>query len=184
MTAQILGSKSPFRHRPIAVLVFSLLAWGCGGSDGGGQSDVDGGGTATVHDGGSASGEAGGQAGTAVAKFCNGLAYESGTPLEFTLEIGTPPIRIVAGSVKCTPPAGQPCLPIPAGNLNVSLYLKDKLVQSRMYTIPAGQGMIFQTNFDNDMVGLEGGVVPASSCAGVDLVVLPGVPPDGGADSR
>jgi hypothetical protein len=176
MSAQILGSMIPVRHRAIAVVVSSLLAWGCGGNDGspGEQSGIDGGGTTMVHDSG-ASGDAGaGQAGMAVAKFCNGLGFPSGAPLDFTLEIGAPPIRIVAGSGKCTPPAGQPCLPIPAGNVTVSMFRMDKLIQRAAFMIPAGSGMMFQTNYDNDMAGFEGAVIAAGSCPGVDLVPLPG----------
>jgi hypothetical protein len=72
----------------------------------------------------------------AVGKFCNGLRRTTG-PIEFTLEIGTPPVRFVASSGTCTPPAGQACTPIQAGdNVTVSLYLDGMMIGQGGFEIP------------------------------------------------
>jgi hypothetical protein len=127
----------------------------------------------------------------AVAKFCNGLRKQSG-PIEFTLEIGTPPVRFVAGSGVCAPPAGQACSTIQAGSgVPVTLYLDGEMLGQSAFDIPAGKDLVFEPELimrPGMPTGLQlvGSIYEPGACPEIDLVDVGtdgGAPPDSGAPS-
>jgi hypothetical protein len=170
-----------------------------GGSAGGGVGSTGGSGV-TPGTGGSGAGGAGGSgssgdagpdqnfnppADKAVAKFCNGLVGENMMILEFGLEIGMQPVRLVAKSGECFPALNQPCTTIPVGP--VTLKIVDMSDQSLLAmadtTIMGGSQMLFFT--DIDMMTMQPFLGGQRLRADVNCALIAGEPPgppaDGGA---
>ena len=194
------GGIPPARRYGVTLVLSALLGWGCGGDGNsppaspvnpppGTATGADGGAPVTVPPGGGRDGGTrdtpagtpspfdGGQSGTAVAKFCNTLVLASGASLNLELAIGTPPVVLVAGSGKCTPPVGQPCTTIPAGNVMVALSRDGMPLGMGGFVIPAGQDVVFETELNGNAVNLVGSVLQPGTCPEIDLVDVP----DGGA---
>jgi hypothetical protein len=165
---------------------------GTGGTTGGsGITPVTGGSGAGGSGAGGSTGDAGPAANynppadKAVAKFCNGLIGENMMILEFGLDIGMQPVRLVAKSGECFPAVGQPCVDIPVGMMiNVSIVdLADQMVlASGPATIAGGSQVVWITDIDQ-MSGMpylgRQILMPSENCAA--LGVMPGPAPDGGA---
>jgi hypothetical protein len=121
----------------------------------------------------------------AVAKFCNGLIGENMMILEFALDIGMQPVRLVAKSGECFPAVGQPCVDIPVGMMvNVSIVdLSDQMVLAQGNAmIAGGTQVVWVTDIDpmTNMPFLGRQILmPTENCAA--LGVMPGPAPDGGA---
>ena len=164
---------------------------GTGGSGTGG-SGAGGSGTGGSGAGGSGSaGDAGPganynpPANRAVAKFCNGLIGENMMILDFALDVGMQPVRLVAKSGECFPAVGRPCVDIPVGMMvKVSIVdLADQMeLASGNAMIAGGTQVVWVTDIDQmtNMPYLGRTVLmPNENCAA--LGVMPGPAPDGGA---
>jgi len=91
--------------------------------------------------------------------------------LLLTLEIGPAPVRLTAPSGRCDPVVGQPCTPIPAGDLQVLLFEGTQLLATSTVTIAAGDEMLFGATVDNrGSVAIEAGATQPGRCA----IITPG----------
>ena len=206
MTNKFLGARAP---HPLRNMTFAstlgLAAWlvvGCAGGDGGGGSKSPA--TTKVPTGSSPDGGTGGvgatlpvdasqpglvppttAGGTASAKFCNGLRSASGS-IEFVLQVGNPPVTFTAASGSCSPPAGQACSAVQAGDaIPVSLSLNGMTIGQGQFMIPAGQDVVFEPELTPNTNGgqsldLVGSVYQPGTCPNIDLVDIGdgGAPPD------
>jgi hypothetical protein len=168
----------------------SGLTGGTGAGTGGSGTGTGGAGTGT---GGSGStGDAGPAANynppadKAVAKFCNGLVGENMMILEFALEIGMQPVRLVAKSGECFPVVNQPCAAIPVGPVTVKVIDMSNMSLLAMgdTTIMGGSQMIFFTDLDvmtmQPFLGVQR-LKPEFNCAQIASEPAPTGPmPDGG----
>jgi hypothetical protein len=106
----------------------------------------------------------------ATAKFCNVLA-RAGAELTLTLEIGPAPVRLTATSGRCDPLVGQPCTPIPAGDLQVLLFEGTQLLATSTVTVATGDEMLFGATVDTrGSVVIEAGATQPGRCA----IITPG----------
>jgi hypothetical protein len=114
--------------------------------------------------------------GTAFGKFCHEL-NRGGQSVELTMEFGrAPTVRISGRTGVCAPPAGTPCLVIPAGRVWVRLLEGDKELTSRYVVLSAGDEYVFQSVITTtSQVAITGGRIADGTCAGLDFP-----PPDGG----
>lgn len=169
---------------------------GTGGTTGGSGTPGTGGSGAGGSGAGGSAGDAGPAAnynpppGQAVAKFCNELAGENNMILEFQLEVGADagvqaaPVKLVARSGECFPPAPQKCASIPVGP--VTLRVIDTADMSQVLAIPGmipdASQMLFLATIDQmtQRPVFRGGPIPAEfNCAVLSPDTSP--PPDGGA---
>jgi hypothetical protein len=163
----------------------SSLAGGAGGTgSGAGGSGLGGAGGGATDAGPAASFDP--PADKAVGKFCNQLVGENMMILEFALEVGAQPARMVARSGECFPPAGQPCTALPIGAAAVKLVdmADGMLVAEGQLMIPGGSQMLFLTDLD-DATGqpvLSGGRIRSDANCATIAPAPAGPPPDGGAD--
>ena len=127
-----------------------------GGTTGGSGLTGGTGGTGTGTGGSGSTGDAGPAANynppadKAVAKFCNGLVGENMMILEFALEIGMQPVRLVAKSGECFPALNQPCAAIPIGPVTVKVIDMSNMSLLAMgdTNIMGGSQMVFFTDLD------------------------------------
>ena len=105
----------------------------------------------------------------AVAKFCNGLVGENMMILEFALEIGMQPVRLVAKSGECFPALNQPCAAIPIGPVTVKVIDMSNMSLLAMgdTNIVGGSQMVFFTDLDPMTIAAVPGGAEAE--AGVQL---------------
>lgn len=199
MRSNCLGAKAPARHAAVGALL-SLLAWACGGGDAtppgvppagpdGGTTSVPPIGMAMRRDGGvSPDAAVGGPAGASTAKFCNALRLRDNMPIDFTLEIGNPPVRFTAASGTCTPASGTACTGIQSGTVPYRLVFMGSALEEGTIDIAAGEELFVWTTLDaTNIPTIQGGIlVPEAKCGTLQYTDIPGVapPPDGGAPPR
>lgn len=155
----------------------SPVPGGSSGSGAGGSGSTGDGGSATSYDP---------PAGQAVAKFCNELAGPMNMILEFQLEVGAEPVRLVARSGECFPPAPQRCASIPVGPVTLKVIdtADQMLVLETEGMIPDASQMLFLATIDEMTqrpVFRGGRIPPENNCAAITFDT--GMPPmpDGGA---
>jgi hypothetical protein len=120
--------------------------------------------------------------GMTTAKLCNLLIGANMESVEFTLEIGSGPVTLIAASGKCSPPGPAACAPIPAGNIHLKLTAKGTILDEGILSAPVGVPVIAIATLDSTtgrptLVFPE---VPAGdTCESIDVP-----PPDGGSPPR
>ena len=95
------------------------------------------------------------EVGVAAAKFCNFVPADVNGPLALTLELGTTPVSFMASSGQCSPIAGQPCRPIPAGNLPVRLLHGASAIRVGVLSVPTGGQALVAVEIDPSTLQLR-----------------------------
>lgn len=116
------------------------------------------------------------------AKFCNGLVNNDGSSVEIALEVGNPPVRMVAASGKCSTDLMKACVGLPAGRLALAMLVQGETVALSAIELAKGDQWLFIADADPmSGPGLSGGKLkPELTCANVDP--FSGAPaPDGGS---
>jgi hypothetical protein len=158
-----------------------------GGNKDGGANGGSGGGIVIGgnKDGGTtgAGGSIGG-GGAAQIKFCNGLSLQGNANLHLSLEVGTPPLMMMADSGTCSTAVGVACKSVPAGMQPVRL-LDDTGQEVATGTVMIGDGeqwmMLATLDQTNNQPTVVGGALKAQyTCSGVDPFAAPPAV-DGGA---
>jgi hypothetical protein len=108
------------------------------------------------------------QANTAVIKFCNDRVGPNNRPVELTLEIGSPSIRISAMTGTCAPNVGKGCMAIPAGSA-VSMTLREdgRQLTSQLLEVHDGEEWIVVAYQDAPILG-GGELLAEFPCATFD----------------
>ena len=108
-----------------------------------------------------------------MAKFCNNLVGTNRMNLQFTVELGNQPVRLVANSGQCAPARGQPCVTIPAGAIKLRVLLDGMAtpVLDSIAPVTAGAPTIIAADTDEQMRGVItiATLDPAARCEDVDL---------------
>jgi hypothetical protein len=104
----------------------------------------------------------------AVVKFCNNRMGPNNQPVELTLEIGTPALRIAARSGTCAPSKGQGCMAIPTGAA-VSMTLREdgRQLTSELLEVHSGEEWVVVAYPDAPILG-GGELQPEFPCATFD----------------
>ena len=180
----------------LAVILTALFATTACGSSGGRPSGTGGAGTAGaggaagaagagggggmggMKDGGAAAGADAQPSGSAVIKFCNGLALANNMPFTLVLDVGDPPIELTAGSGECSSAVGVACKVVPAGEQTVTLMDdQQQMLPQGMATFADGEQWVLVATLDAmKKPTLKGGALAQSTCS----EFTPFVMPDGG----